>query len=107
MPCSTKQYQDPGSSGHIHRDAAWMAAAGAAFVKVDSCCGSQQRTEAIGLRGVSGRSQCNGQASRPPRMHTSTGFPFMSVTLSSKWIRVAAANNGRKLFLTTRLLGML
>ena len=46
-PLSTKQYQGPGSKGHVRRDAAWMAAAGADFVKVDSCCGSQQRDEAI------------------------------------------------------------
>jgi len=46
--CSTKQYQGPGSSGHIERDAAWMVAAGADLVKVDSCCGSQQREAAMG-----------------------------------------------------------
>ena len=29
------------------RDAAWMAAAGADFVKEDSCCGSQQHDVAL------------------------------------------------------------
>ena len=45
--CSTKIYQAPGSAGHVMRDAAWMAAAGADFVKEDSCCGSQQHDVAL------------------------------------------------------------
>ena len=39
--CSTMKYQGPGSAGFVRQDAAWMAAAGADFVKEDSCCGSQ------------------------------------------------------------------
>ena len=45
--CSTKQYEGPGSAGHIAEDVKWMVAAGADFLKVDSCCGSQVHEEAF------------------------------------------------------------
>ena len=45
--CSTQQYQGPGGHGHEAQDAAWLAAAGADYLKVDSCCGSQDHKEAF------------------------------------------------------------
>ena len=45
--CSTKMYQGPGSKGHVRSDAQWMAAAGADFVKEDSCCATQQHDAAF------------------------------------------------------------
>ena len=38
--CSTAKYSAVGGQSHEAEDAAWLAAAGADYVKVDSCCGS-------------------------------------------------------------------
>ena len=38
--CGTEQYQNkPGGNGHEAKDTAWLADAGADYLKVDSCCG--------------------------------------------------------------------
>lgn len=39
--CSTSQYQGPGGYGHEAVDTDWMIDAGATWLKIDSCCGSQ------------------------------------------------------------------
>jgi alpha-galactosidase len=45
--CPTKVYQGPGGQGHEASDSAWIAAAGADFLKVDSCCGNQNHEVAF------------------------------------------------------------
>jgi len=45
--CSTQQYQGPGGQGFEAQDSAWLADAGADYVKIDSCCGSQDHTTAF------------------------------------------------------------
>ena len=45
--CGTKQYQGPGGQGHEAEDTAWLADAGADYLKVDSCCGSQDHDTAF------------------------------------------------------------
>ena len=45
--CGTDKYQGPGSHGHEREDVLWIAAAGATWLKVDSCCGSQVHAEAF------------------------------------------------------------
>lgn len=46
--CSTGTYQGPGSYGYEKMDTDWMVAAGADYLKVDSCCGSQDHATAFG-----------------------------------------------------------
>ena len=48
VQCSTQQYQAPGSKGFERQDAAWFARAGADYLKVDSCGGSQDHETAFG-----------------------------------------------------------
>ena len=45
--CSTQQYQGPGGQGHEAQDAKWLSVAGADYLKVDSCCGSQDHSTAF------------------------------------------------------------
>ena len=46
--CSTQQYQEkPGGQGYESQDSAWLADAGADYLKVDSCCGSQDHQTAF------------------------------------------------------------
>ena len=45
--CGTKEYSGPGGHGYEHLDAAWLANAGADYLKVDSCCGSQDHATAF------------------------------------------------------------
>ena len=47
VQCSTQQYQGPGGHGYEKQDAAWLAAAGADYLKVDSCGGSQDHPTAF------------------------------------------------------------
>jgi len=39
--CGTSTYSGPGSQGHEAADVAWIVAQGADWLKVDSCCASQ------------------------------------------------------------------
>ena len=39
--CGTGTYSAPGSHGYEAADVDWMVAAGAQYLKIDSCCGSQ------------------------------------------------------------------
>ncbi len=45
--CSTSKYQGPGSHGYEAEDVRWIVAAGAKWLKVDSCCGSQDHATAF------------------------------------------------------------
>jgi alpha-galactosidase len=45
--CSTAKYKAPGSHGFEREDVDWIAAAGATWLKVDSCCGSQDHAVAF------------------------------------------------------------
>ena len=45
--CATQQYSGPGGHGHEALDAAWIAEAGADYLKVDSCCGSPDHSTAF------------------------------------------------------------
>ena len=45
--CGTALYHGPGGQGHEKQDSAWLAAAGADYLKVDSCCGSQDHSTAF------------------------------------------------------------
>ena len=45
--CSTSTYSGPGSHGFEAADTAWMIAAGATWLKIDSCCGSQDHATAF------------------------------------------------------------
>ena len=45
--CSTSSYSGPGSAGHEAADTAWMIAAGATWLKIDSCCASQDHATAF------------------------------------------------------------
>jgi alpha-galactosidase len=45
--CSTGQYSGPGSAGYEAPDVDWMAAAGMDWLKVDSCCASQDHATAF------------------------------------------------------------
>ena len=46
--CSTDKYSGPGSHGYEAADVNWIAATGATWIKVDSCCGSQDHATAFG-----------------------------------------------------------
>jgi len=45
--CGTKLYSGPGGNGHEKQDTAWLADAGADYLKVDSCCGDQNHQTAF------------------------------------------------------------
>ena len=45
--CSTGTYSGPGSHGYEKEDTDWMVAAGADFIKIDSCCGDQDHAVAF------------------------------------------------------------
>jgi alpha-galactosidase len=45
--CSTDKYHGPGSHGYEVEDVNWIVAAGATWLKVDSCCGSQAHAVAF------------------------------------------------------------
>jgi len=45
--CGTKLYQGPGGHDHEALDTAWLANAGADYLKVDSCCGDQDHQTAF------------------------------------------------------------
>jgi alpha-galactosidase len=45
--CSTQQYHGPGSHGYESKDSAWFANVGVDYLKVDSCCGSQDHQTAF------------------------------------------------------------
>ena len=45
--CGTGTYNAPGSNGHEKDDVEWMVAAGAQFLKIDSCCGDQDHAVAF------------------------------------------------------------
>ena len=45
--CSTSYYSGPGSYGYEQLDTDWMVNAGADWLKIDSCCGSQDHAEAF------------------------------------------------------------
>ena len=45
--CGEWDYQAPGSFGYEKRDVQWMADAGADFLKIDSCCASQDHATAF------------------------------------------------------------
>ena len=46
--CGTGKYHAVGSHGHEAADAEWMVSAGASWLKIDSCCGSQDHATAFG-----------------------------------------------------------
>jgi alpha-galactosidase len=46
--CGTHDYKAVGSHGFEAQDTAWMVAAGAQWLKIDSCCGSQNHATAFG-----------------------------------------------------------
>ena len=46
--CGTGEYHGPGSNGHEAADTQWMIDAGARWLKIDSCCGSQDHSVAFG-----------------------------------------------------------
>ena len=48
--CNTQLYHGPGSHAHVAQDAAWLADAGADYLKEDSCCGSQVSSHVWVLR---------------------------------------------------------
>jgi hypothetical protein len=50
--CGTDKYSGPGSQGHEGADAAWMVAAGAEWVKIDSCAASQDHATAFAQYGL-------------------------------------------------------
>jgi alpha-galactosidase len=45
--CGTGTYSAPGSNGHEAADTEWMVAAGAQYLKIDSCCGDQDHAVAF------------------------------------------------------------
>ena len=45
--CGTGSYNAPGSNGHEADDTEWMVAAGAQYLKIDSCCGDQDHKVAF------------------------------------------------------------
>ena len=45
--CGTGTYSAPGSHGYEAEDAAWMVSANAKYIKIDSCCGSQDHAVAF------------------------------------------------------------
>ena len=45
--CGTRAYHGPGSNGHEAADTQWMIDAGARWLKIDSCCGSQNHSVAF------------------------------------------------------------
>jgi alpha-galactosidase len=45
--CGTDKYSGPGSHGFEAADTAWMIAAGAKWLKIDSCCGDQNHSVAF------------------------------------------------------------
>eukprot|EP01043_Picozoa_sp_COSAG02_P013131 COSAG02_NODE_521_length_20750_cov_10.721079_2_plen_493_part_00 len=45
--CGTRAYHGPGSHGHEAADTQWMIDAGARWLKIDSCCGSQNHSIAF------------------------------------------------------------
>ena len=45
--CSTPSYSGPGSHGYEKEDVDWMISRGARFLKIDSCCGSQDHGTAF------------------------------------------------------------
>ena len=45
--CGTDKYSGPGSLGFEKEDTDWMIAAGAKWLKIDSCCGSQDHATAF------------------------------------------------------------
>jgi len=45
--CGTALYQGPGGHGHETQDSAWLANVGADYLKIDSCCGSQDHQTAF------------------------------------------------------------
>lgn len=45
--CGTGTYNAPGSNGHEKADVDWMVAAGADYLKIDSCCGNQDHAVAF------------------------------------------------------------
>ena len=45
--CGTHAYHGPGSHGHEAADTEWMINAGARWLKIDSCCGSQNHSIAF------------------------------------------------------------
>ena len=45
--CSTDKYSGPGSHGFEKADVDWMVAAGAKWLKIDSCCGDQTHSVAF------------------------------------------------------------
>ena len=46
--CGTGKYHAVGSHGFEKEDVAWMVARGATWLKIDSCCGSQNHSTAFG-----------------------------------------------------------
>jgi hypothetical protein len=44
--CGTREYHAVGSHGHEATDTQWMIDAGAKWLKIDSCCGSQNHSVA-------------------------------------------------------------
>ncbi len=45
--CGTGTYNAPGSNGFEAIDTEWMVAAGASYLKIDSCCGNQNHAVAF------------------------------------------------------------
>jgi alpha-galactosidase len=45
--CGTDKYSGPGSHGYEKADTDWMIAAGAKWLKIDSCCGDQDHATAF------------------------------------------------------------
>lgn len=45
--CGTQLYSGPGGHGYEKEDTAWLANAGADYLKVDSCCGDQDHATAF------------------------------------------------------------
>ena len=45
--CGTGTYSAPGSHGYEKEDTDWMIAAGAQYLKIDSCCGDQNHATAF------------------------------------------------------------
>ena len=45
--CGTGTYGAPGSHGHEADDTEFMVAAGAQYLKIDSCCGDQDHAVAF------------------------------------------------------------
>lgn len=85
--CGTGSYHAPGSHGYEAADVDWMVAAGADYLKIDSCCGDQNHAVAFSdyakfRDAMNATVRFQRQTSKPPRAAKLT--PYIPPPLNPK-----------------------